>query len=239
MAELQLLTGMRPGEVCKLTLGEVDRSGEVWVYRPHAHKTAYRGRGRAVPFGPKARALLTAFLVGDRPPPAGFEGIDLADRTARLVAADAYQEAGRDRDAELLRDLARPVVMVAGCVADPAQTVFSPYYAREQRFRALRRGQKTKVQPSQVSRRKAEPVRLPAAAYTTITYAHAIATAARKAGVPHWHPNRIRHTFASEVRRLFGLEAAQVLLGHSRADVTQVYAERDAALAVRVAAEIG
>jgi integrase len=31
MAELQRLTGMRPGEVCQLRLCEVDRSGDVWV----------------------------------------------------------------------------------------------------------------------------------------------------------------------------------------------------------------
>jgi hypothetical protein len=35
------------------------------------------------------------------------------------------------------------------------------------------------------------------------------------------------------------LEAAQATLGHSRADVTQVYAERDLALAAKVAGEIG
>ena len=44
---------------------------------------------------------------------------------------------------------------------------------------------------------------------------------------------------ATRVRKEFGLEAAQVLLGHSRADVTQVYAERNEALAVEVAAKIG
>jgi integrase len=60
-----------------------------------------------------------------------------------------------------------------------------------------------------------------------------------RAGVPHWHPNQLRHTHATEVRRRFGLEAAQVMLGHARADVTQVYAERDLALATKVAAEMG
>lgn len=68
-------------------------------------------------------------------------------------------------------------------------------------------------------------------------YANAIADGAERAGVDRWHPSQFRHTFASEVRRRFGLEAAQVLLGHPRADVTQVYVEGDAALAARVAAE--
>ena len=57
--------------------------------------------------------------------------------------------------------------------------------------------------------------------------------------MPVWRPNRLRHSRATEIRRRYGLEAAQVALGHSRADVTQVYAERDLALAERVAREIG
>ena len=39
-------------------------------------------------------------------------------------------------------------------------------------------------------------------------------------------PNQIRHPYATRIRREYGLEAAQVLLGHSKADVTQLYAER-------------
>jgi site-specific recombinase XerC len=45
--------------------------------------------------------------------------------------------------------------------------------------------------------------------------------------IEKWSPNRLRHAVATEIRRQFGVEAAQVVLGHSRADVTQVYAERD------------
>ena len=54
-----------------------------------------------------------------------------------------------------------------------------------------------------------------------------------------WHPNQLRHTYATKVRKEHGLEAAQVLLGHSKADTTQIYAERDQALAVGIAAKIG
>jgi integrase len=54
-----------------------------------------------------------------------------------------------------------------------------------------------------------------------------------------WHPNQLRHTFATEARRLFGLEGAQVALGHSKADTTQIYAERDNALSAKVASQIG
>ncbi len=61
----------------------------------------------------------------------------------------------------------------------------------------------------------------------------------QKAGVPSWHPNQVRHTVATEIRARFGLEAAQVLLGHTRADVTQTYAERDQARAADIARKIG
>jgi len=49
----------------------------------------------------------------------------------------------------------------------------------------------------------------------------------------------LRHSAATEIRSLFGLEAAQTVLGHAKADVTQVYAERDRALAAGVMAKIG
>lgn len=52
-----------------------------------------------------------------------------------------------------------------------------------------------------------------------------------------WAPNQLRHAAGTDTRRKHGLEGAQVQLGHSRADVTQVYAERDLELARRIAAE--
>ena len=64
VVELMQLTGMRPGEVCRLRLGEVDRTGDVWAYRPALHKTRHRGKSRLVPIGPRARAVLEGFLAG-------------------------------------------------------------------------------------------------------------------------------------------------------------------------------
>lgn len=70
-------------------------------------------------------------------------------------------------------------------------------------------------------------------------YANAVAKACRKADISHFHTHQIRHTHATEVRRQFGLEAAQVALGHSQAQITEVYAERDLTLAAKVAQQIG
>jgi integrase len=54
-----------------------------------------------------------------------------------------------------------------------------------------------------------------------------------------WHPHRLRHTKATEIRRTFDVEAAQVILGHSKPDTTVVYAERDLSRAHAVMKEIG
>lgn len=86
---------------------------------------------------------------------------------------------------------------------------------------------------------QAKPERAPRDEYDADSYRRAIARACKAAGVEAWAPNRLRHSAATEIRARFGLEAAQVILGHSRADVTQVYAERDLQKAVEVAAAIG
>lgn len=54
-----------------------------------------------------------------------------------------------------------------------------------------------------------------------------------------WHPHRLRHTRATEIRRAFDTEAAQVILGHAKPDTTVIYAERDLARAREVMREIG
>ncbi len=236
MVELQLLTGARPGEVCRLTLGQVERVGDVWTYRPRRHKSAHRGKKRAIPFGPKARAAVVAFLLRDGPPPVGFS---ITDDTSRLVMADAYQEAGRERDAVLLRDLTRPVVLISGCVADPDAPLFSPAASRAEWAKALRAKRKSKVPPSQKHRRKSKPKKVPGAVYTVAAYGYAVRKAAQKAKVANWHPNMLRHAFATAVRRVLGLEAAGAALGHAKMSATEVYAERDLALAAKVASELG
>jgi integrase len=136
---------------------------------------------------------------------------------------------------------------------DTQAYLFSPRRALEEKRLAARAARKTKVQPSQQNRRKRKPKVQPGDRYTTPAYCYAIHRACQRANrkmleagpcrpedlIPHWHPHQIRHTHATEVRRHFGLEAAQVALGHATASVTQLYAERDLSLAVKVASAIG
>ncbi|MHB1033722.1 MAG: tyrosine-type recombinase/integrase [Pirellulales bacterium] len=208
MIHFERLTGCRPTEVCLLRPCDLDRSGPVWAYRPHSHKTQHLGRARVVFIGPRAKEILLPYL---------------------LRAANAY--------------------------------CFSPAEAEADRKGQLRANRKTKVQPSQADRSKRKPRRKPGARYDHCSYNRAVARAtelARRAQcgkdrtkcprcrqqcevteIRFWHPNQLRHTTGTEVRKGYGLEGAQVVLGHSSAQVSEIYAERDQAKAAAIMGVIG
>jgi integrase len=202
MVRFQRLVGARPGEVCMMRPMDVDRSREIWEYRPASHKTEHHGKSRVVFIGPKAQAVLAPYLERDH----------------------------------------------AACC-------FSPAESEVKRRKEQRSKRKTKVQPSQRDRRSKNP-RVFQDRYNKNSYRYAVCRAVKKANkkiqeeaeekgikdpvlIPHWHPNQLRHSAATSIRKQFGLEAAQVILGHSKADVTQIYAERDSAKAVEIVKQIG
>lgn len=188
MVRLQRLTGMRPAEVCQVRPQDLDRSRDVWVYRPASHKTEHHGKDRIVFLGPKSQIILGPYL----------------DRS-------------------------------------PEGHCFDPSESERQRRAALHANRKTPHscgnRPG--ANRKRAPKRAPGGAYTVDSYRRAIHRACDAAGIKRWSPNRLRHAAATEVRAKFGLEAAQIVLGHSAADVTQIYAERDLAKGAEVARKIG
>ena len=65
MVEIQRLTGMRSGEVVQMRTGDLDRTGDVWVYEPAEHKTEHHGKERRVFLGPKAQEILLPWLKAD------------------------------------------------------------------------------------------------------------------------------------------------------------------------------
>lgn len=69
MIRIQLLTAMRPNEICGLSFNEIDQSGAVWTYSPEKHKNAHRGHQRKILIGPVAQSLLKpySFLPKDQP----------------------------------------------------------------------------------------------------------------------------------------------------------------------------
>jgi integrase len=199
MVRLQRLTGARPGEICGLRPADIDRSEDVWAWKPKQHKTAWRGRARVIMIGPRAQAILKRYLLRED---------------------SAY--------------------------------CFSPAESEKQRSRQRRLNRQSPLTPSQRARKpKKNGQRRPGDQYDSASYRRAISRGvhARNAErlkedpqavmIEDWAPNRLRHAAATEVRKKFGLEAAQVVLGHSSADITQVYAERDQELAAKVIKQIG
>lgn len=65
MVRLQWLTGMRPGEVRGMRMAELDRSGDVWVYRPRHHKTEHHDDRCERYIGPRGQQVVLPFLKGD------------------------------------------------------------------------------------------------------------------------------------------------------------------------------
>jgi len=86
---------------------------------------------------------------------------------------------------------------------------------------------------------KAAPAMQPGDQYDVSAFRRAIHRACVKANVQCWHPNQLRHSAATEIRKQFGLDSAASILGHSDVGVTQVYAENDRTKALAVALKIG
>lgn len=153
MIRLQLLTGMRPGEVRLMKLEDIDRTGELWVYRPSEHKLEHREIDRPINIGFEGQKILLPYLK-----------------------------------------------------ADTAQYLFET------------RGGKH---------------------YTKDAYCREISRACERAKIDSWSPNQLRHRFATNISKRYGLEASRVILGHSSAETTLIYAERDQEAAKAVIRQIG
>jgi integrase len=139
----------------------------------------------------------------------------------------------------------------------PAEApLFSPQEAEdwrhERRAQQRRPDRKTKVYPCELrareQRRQAARRRISRRpkreAFDVDSYRRAITYGLRQArrqqpDLPHWHPHQLRHSRGTEVRKRYGVEAAQVALGHARMEVTEIYAERNQQLAEQIAQETG
>ena len=99
---------------------------------------------------------------------------------------------------------------------------FSPVRAFGEYLEAIREARRTPFYG-----KKKDGARVPRVLgerWTTDAYSKTIRAAAVKAKVAPWGSNRLRHTFGTEVRRAFGLEAARAVLGHTDGGcITDVY----------------
>jgi integrase len=189
MVLLQWWTGMRPGEVCRMRTQDIDRTGEVWLYRPATHKNQHRGKERIVPMGPEAQAIVKPFLRVDQ----GY--------------------------------------------------LFQPAEADEEFRKTKREDRKTPLWPSHLQAQEEKKAESEGPEfgefYKTQAYARAIRRAGKRAKVKHWSPNMLRHAAATRLRHEIGIEAARVVLGHTSASTTEIYAEADRLKAIDAMRKLG
>ncbi len=91
--------------------------------------------------------------------------------------------------------------------------------------------------------------------YDTTTYRRAIHRGCERAFPPpeqisdedlkawqkehRWNPNQLRHTAATEIRELFGIEEVAAILGHANIDTSEIYAEKSKKLIAAIALQAG
>jgi integrase len=224
LVEFQRLTGCRPGEACMIRRCDIDTCGPVWLYKPAWHKTAWKGKVRTIAVGPKAQTLLREFFTPDI--------TDYLFSPMRAVEESRGQRSANRKTPRYPSHMTRNAEKRVKC----RKRLPSDRYNRLSYLTAVTRAcDRAFPQGGELGRRGGESVAKWWARLTTEQRAEVKVWQRQH----HWHPNQLRHSYATKVRREHGLEAAQVLLGHSRADVTQVYAERNEALATEVAAKIG
>ncbi len=119
--------------------------------------------------------------------------------------------------------------------------LFSPADAEADRREELHRRRRTPLscgnRPG--SNRKDSPG-WPGDHYTVNTYRQAIARACEAAGVDRWSPGQLRHNAGTRLRREYGLELAQTILGHRIGSaITELYAEVSVKRAIDVVRRIG
>jgi integrase len=226
LVELQLFTGARPGELVGMRPVDLDLDapGGVWTFSPSDHKNAHRGRTRLIHLGPRAQEVIRPLLAG-RPAesplfsPAEAEAERLAARHARrktpLSCGNRPGSNRRESPSRPPRDR-YTVDTYRRAIERACDRAFPPAPPLGKRDGETRAGWQARLTPAQKAELKAW----------------------RKAH--RFHPYQLRHTAATLIRREFGLEAAQLALGHASATITDaVYAERDAGKVIEVMRRVG
>jgi len=214
MLKVQRLTGCRPAEVCLVRPCDISRSQDVWKYVPESHKTEHYSHQRTIFIGPQAQNVLLKYLERDAQEYC-FRPCDSEEQRRAAASATRITPVGHGNGRGDNRK------------KNPQRSAGDKYSSDSYR-RAIHRACDKVFRHPELSLLKAAEL------------SDVQKRELRQWQSEHrWSPNRLRHTAATEIRHSFGLEAAQVVLGHSGAKITEVYAERDFELAMKVAREIG
>ena len=117
---------------------------------------------------------------------------------------------------------------------EPMAYLFDPREVAEAALARRRRDGKPSIKAA--NRRRSRQLRRH---YDDESYCQAVKRACKKAGVPKWTPGQLRHNAGTKIRHKYGLEAARIILGHSSAATSEIYAEIDREKAKEIMSEIG
>jgi integrase len=221
VAELQLLTGMRPGEALTMKAAGLDMRGRVWIYKPEKHKTEHHGHERIIFIGPRAQEVIKPWLKTDLQAylfsPAETEETRNAERRRNRQTPMTLSQAQRTR----ARNRERP---------------WGAYYQAASYRQAIKRACDEAFPLPEGLGPIAGESRKQWLAHLTPEQKAEIRTLRRQY---HWHPNRLRHNAATRLRKDFGVEMARIVLGHATAFTTEIYAEADRQQAMEVIGKVG
>jgi integrase len=213
MIRVGFLTGMRPGEVCRLRRCDLSTRPDewlavphtrpvqrvaavaasngamIWCYVPPRHKTLERGKRRLVPVGPAAQAALAPFLAGRDPDACLFSPREATD--AWLASHGRSPRRGKARL--------------------PGERYTTQSYDRAV-AKAIRRANRALL--------KSGPCR-------------------PEDLIPDWRPNQLRKAAATLSDEEADRDTTAALLGHSTPDMASEYAARAFRRAAEFAARHG
>jgi integrase len=225
MVRLQLETGMRPGEVCAMRAIDIDMTGAVWLYRPGRHKTEHHGHTRVVPIGPRAQEIVRRHLKTDIQAYL-FSPVDsIAEFRAELrhhrkSKVQPSQESRAKPKPERRPSQRYTKSSYANAVADACDRAFPPPEHLQPRIKENGKRETRRECLARLTDAEKEKLK-----------------SWRKAH--RWHPHRLRHTRAGELKRECGLDVARAVLGHRSPVITEHYATLDTAKAAEVMARLG
>lgn len=220
MIQMQMWTGMRPGEVCVMrtcdivaddsSIPEVVR-GSVWAYRPTVHKLQHHDIVRTILLGPQAQEVVSPWLLPADPDRFIFSPAETV-RHLRARLTTSGRGASKRK-------------------ASPKRIAGERYH-KDSYGQAIMRG--CEIAFGMPKELRVISKDLPESERDSMK------ELARKWRSDNcWTPNQLRHNAATLIRRKFGIEAARVILGHANISTTEIYTERDMEVAAKVIGSIG
>jgi hypothetical protein len=194
-----------------------------WVFSPGKHKTEHHDIERHIFIGPKGQAILRPYL-----------GTKLDAYCFSPAASETQRHAGQ-RSARKTplwpSHVAHQARKKSSKPKRPPQDHYDIHAYRRCIYRAC---DKAFPAAEPLAKRKGETAK----EWLARLRAEQKEELKRWRKAHRWHPNRLRHSRATELRS-HGLDMVKTILGHTKVETSQIYAEKDLAAVQELVGKIG